>query len=160
MESSRLQIVRVIASGLGSGLMPFAPGTFGTIAGTAAWLAIDVITPFSTFQAAVLALVIAALGMASTQRALQVSSESDPQWVVIDEWAGVAFALISVPALRESSGYTTLTIAVGAFLLFRLFDITKPGPVAWGERLPGAWGVMADDVIAGIFALAILLVLF
>jgi phosphatidylglycerophosphatase A len=68
---------------------------------------------------------------------------SDPQWIVIDEWAGLFVALAGL----TPSNWTTAFVA---FILFRVFDASKVGPVAWAEQLPGAYGVMADDLVAGI----------
>jgi phosphatidylglycerophosphatase A len=70
----------------------------------------------------------------------------DPQWIVIDEWAGLFVALIGTEASR-------LWHVLLAILLFRIFDISKVGPIRRAEALPGAVGVMADDVVAGVFAL-------
>jgi phosphatidylglycerophosphatase A len=93
------------------------------------------------------AALIAAFGGLWAVRAARV--EGDPGWVVIDEVAGQWIALL--PLARPS--------AVGllaAFALFRLLDITKPGPVGWADRQPGAAGIMADDLIAGALAAGIL----
>ncbi len=68
---------------------------------------------------------------------------------MIDEWAGIFFALIPV------SG-TNYLAAAAAFILFRFFDIVKPGPVGWCEKLPGAWGIMMDDVAAGVITALII----
>lgn len=75
----------------------------------------------------------------------------DPSWVVIDEGAGQSLALAALPAAAGPLGIGL------AFLLFRLFDITKPGPVGWADRRKGRAGVMLDDLIAGALAAAILL---
>jgi len=74
----------------------------------------------------------------------------DPGWVVIDEAAGQSLALAA------ATGWVGVLLA---FALFRLFDITKPGPVGWADRQKGPFGVMADDVIAGAMAAAVILVL-
>ena len=73
----------------------------------------------------------------------------DPSFIVIDEFVG---QLIAVAAFEKSIGFI-----VGGFILFRLFDITKWPPVGYGEKLPGGWGVMMDDVIAGVIGALILL---
>jgi phosphatidylglycerophosphatase A len=72
-------------------------------------------------------------------------SAKDPQWIVIDEWAGLFVALIGVDARN-------LWQVLLAVILFRVFDISKVGPIRSAERLPGAVGIMADDVVAGGFA--------
>ncbi len=98
-----------------------------------------------------LALAVAALlatvgGMVAVTRA---GVEGDPGWVVIDEFAG---QWISLMALARP----TLAGVIAAFVLFRLFDVTKLGPVGWADRQHGAFGIMADDVIAGIITAVVL----
>jgi phosphatidylglycerophosphatase A len=68
----------------------------------------------------------------------------DPSQAVIDEVAGQWISLLFIP-------FSPLTVLL-SFILFRLFDVLKPGPVDWAQRLPGGWGIMSDDVLAGIFA--------
>ena len=78
---------------------------------------------------------------------------ADPGWVVVDEGAGQALALAALPA-----GGGVLGVAL-AFVLFRLFDITKPGPVGWADRRAGPGGVMLDDLVAGALAAGVIGVL-
>ncbi len=73
----------------------------------------------------------------------------DPGWIVIDEFAGQWIAMLGL-------GHVSLYGSLAAFVLFRFFDITKPGPVGWADRTHGAIGIMADDVAAGLIAAAIL----
>jgi phosphatidylglycerophosphatase A len=73
----------------------------------------------------------------------------DPGWVVIDEFAGQWIALLGVGTIAP------LEIAA-AFVLFRVFDILKPGPVGWADRRHGIFGIMADDIIAGALAALVL----
>lgn len=75
----------------------------------------------------------------------------DPQWIVIDEVIGICYAYAGQPLSIKS--------ITAAFILFRFFDISKCGPVAWGERLPGAAGIIADDIIAGICTRLLLMLL-
>jgi len=84
------------------------------------------------------------IGTAISSRAIRVSGIKDPQFVVCDEFLAFAWVYLWVPV--------TWPTAVMGFALFRLFDIWKPGPVGWAERLPGGWGVMADDAVAGMMA--------
>jgi phosphatidylglycerophosphatase A len=76
--------------------------------------------------------------------------EGDPGWVVIDEYAGQFITLLGL------SHVTPLALVV-AFVLFRILDITKLGPIGWADRQHGAFGIMADDVIAGLVAAACLI---
>ena len=150
----RKKIALFIASGCYSGFAPISPGTCGSLACLLIWYFIlpsDLSLPVSLS----LATATTALAILSTKLVIESSSTElkDPQYIVIDEWAGLLIPLILTPK-------SNLIAILLAFTLFRLFDITKPGPVSWAEELPGAWGIVADDVIAGIFALIILLVVY
>jgi len=101
------------------------------------------VTPWAVPIAAVLAVVG---GFYAIKRA---AIEGDPGWVVIDEFAGQWITLLALP--RPTAAGLVL-----AFVLFRLFDITKLGPVGWADRQHGAFGIMADDVIAGVIAALLL----
>jgi phosphatidylglycerophosphatase A len=92
------------------------------------------------------AVLIILLGMGAIRLSLSGLSAKDPQWIVIDEWAGLFVALIGADS-------TALWQVLLAVVLFRFFDISKVGPIRVAERLPGAVGIMADDVVAGAFAL-------
>jgi len=78
-------------------------------------------------------------------------ADADPGWIVIDEIAGQMLALLALHRI----GWMGVALAFG---LFRLFDVVKPGPVGWADRQGGAWGIMADDVIAGALAALVLLI--
>ncbi len=138
-----MRAARVIASGFGTGFAPGAPGTWGSLAalvlGAGLMLASPVALP--------LALLVATFGGIWAIRAARV--EGDPGWVVIDEFAGQFAALLGLAAPTGRG-------LLAAFVLFRLLDIAKPGPVGWADRQPGAVGIMADDVIAGAIAGGIL----
>jgi len=133
------QSARLISSGFGSGNVRKAPGTVGSVAAVCAWLLIrhfDVCTPL------VAALIVSLIGLGAVSIAIRGQLDTDPQWIVIDEWAGVFIALLST----DPQNFFHVLLA---FVGFRLFDIAKPGPVRWAEDLPGALGIMADDIVAG-----------
>lgn len=136
----------VISLGFGSGLAPFAPGTFGSLVGlfAARWLQPMVgDTIFFLGLAVAFALSVWAAGV--TGRAL---GESDHGSIVSDEV--IAMALIT--AMLPGAAWKQLW----AFLLFRLLDIWKPGPIGWADRnVKGAFGVMLDDLIAAALTLLI-----
>ena len=136
----------VISLGFGSGLAPFAPGTFGTLVGlfAARWLQPMVgDTVFFLGLAVAFALSVWAAGV--TGRAL---GERDHGSIVSDEV--IAMALIT--AMLPGAAWKQLW----AFLLFRLLDIWKPGPIGWADRnVKGAFGVMLDDLIAAALTLLI-----
>ena len=125
---------------LGIGRSPWAPGT---VASVAAILPFYFLIDHPWLHALVLALVIWA-GVAAADRLERDSGEKDPGYVVIDEVAGMGLALLAVP----KEWY----FIVMAFLLFRVFDIWKPFPIRKVEKFPGGWGVMADDLLAGLLA--------
>jgi phosphatidylglycerophosphatase A len=129
---------RVIASAGGVGYFPWAPGTAGSLA---ALIAGCVILAFAGHWVLLILAVIATLGGIAAIRA--ANATDDPGWVVIDEVAGQWLTLLGLLHL-------TWIGAIVAFALFRLLDITKPGPIGWADRLHSPSGVMLDDVIAGI----------
>ncbi|GIX34506.1 MAG: phosphatidylglycerophosphatase A [Lysobacteraceae bacterium] len=136
----------LLASGLGSGLVPRAPGTFGSLAALLPWWGLRTL-PVPAYLAAVLACL--ALGLWLCHRQETRGAGHDPGWVVIDEWVGLWLALFLLPP-----GWPWLA---AGFVLFRLLDIAKPGPVGWCDRrLPGGWGVMVDDLVAGALVCAAL----
>jgi len=133
---------RLIATIFPIGLAPFAPGTFASaFALPFAWLILRAAGPLALCAAALLA---AAIGVWASDVYMRQTGKSDPSECVIDEvagqWFACAFAPLSLPGFAL------------AFVLFRLFDITKPWPASAAERLPGGLGVVADDVVAGLFA--------
>jgi len=129
-----------LATALGVGYVPVAPGTFGSAAGLVLWWTL----PASAFtQAAAIAILFAA-GSWSGSIAEQHFGTTDPGPVVIDEVMGMLITLFLNPVGRIG--------AFVAFLLFRLFDVIKPYPSNRLERLPGGIGVMADDAMAAVYA--------
>jgi phosphatidylglycerophosphatase A len=137
-----------VATGLGVGLVTPAPGTIGGLWGIPLTLAVAKL-PGLWVQAAVVValLVIAAYVCGAAARAL--GAASDPQPVALDEIVVLPIVFLGAPPL-------TWKIVLAGFLLFRLFDIWKPGMVREAEKLPGGWGVVADDVAAAALAWATL----
>ncbi len=129
-------VARLIAGGFGSGRVPVTPGSAGS--------AVAILLGWGLMGAGAWALpaaaAVASLGGVWAIRRARV--EGDPGWVVIDEVAGQFVALLGL------ARPTPLGMGA-AFLLFRLLDITKPGPVGWADRQQGAAAVVADDLIAG-----------
>lgn len=137
----------LLATGFGIGLLPLAPGTWGSLAALPlAWLIAGTAGPWALLAAS---LVAAATGVWASGVYARASGVADNQSVVIDEIAGQWLALIAVPL--NPLAY------LAAFALFRLFDITKPWPANLADRnVKGGLGVMLDDIIAGIYALIVL----
>lgn len=140
----------LIATGFGSGLLPWAPGTWGSLAALPpAWLIAHFLGPRALVAAAAVVFLLGWWAAARVQRASGIEDEGS---IVIDEVAGQWLTLAVAPP-------DPLAYAAG-FLLFRLFDITKPWPARWADRrIAGGLGVMADDVIAGIYAAIALFVI-
>ena len=128
------------------GHAPVAPGTFGSAAGLLLFWAVRASGSLAVELAVVLA--VTAVGVVAATRAESATGRHDPGLIVIDEAAGMLVTLAAVPV--------GLGGAVVGFLAFRLFDIVKPFPARRAERLPGGWGVMADDLVAGVYAQALL----
>ena len=153
--------VRLIATGFYTGYIPWASGTFGSLAGLLLYLIPGAASPDVL---AGLILLGFGLGVYTAGRVAQAEgnvltrsasaakamfqpgdhAQADPSIVVIDEivgmWISLAGIAPGVPAL------------ITAFILFRLFDVLKPEPARAIEKLPGGWGIMLDDVIAGVYA--------
>ncbi len=134
----------VISLGLGTGLAPFAPGTFGTLLGLFAtrWLQ-PMVGDDVFFVGLAVAFVISLWAAGVTGRAL---GESDHGAIVSDEVIAMALITAMLPGAMWKQAW--------AFLLFRLLDIRKPGPIGWADRnVKGAFGVMLDDLIAAALTL-------
>jgi phosphatidylglycerophosphatase A len=141
MPGMRQRLATLIATGLGSGYSPWAPGTAGSVVGLLLFVPLAQ-TPLAA-QLAATALVFGVGVWAATATARRTGLK-DPGLVVVDEIAGMWVALLLMPF--------TLEVAVVAFFAFRAMDIVKPYPARDLERLPEGWGIMADDVMAGIYA--------
>ena len=124
----------IIGTGFGSGFSPFAPGTAGALLATLIWFGLS----YLVSSVCLLWLTVASWG-------------EDPSRVVVDEMVGVWIALLAAPA-----GH--VWYALGAFVLFRLFDIFKPLGIRRMESLPGGIGVMMDDILSGVYGFIILIV--
>lgn len=132
----------------GSGLLPYAPGTWGSLLTLpAAWF---LATEFGSESLIIAAATAFILGTWSSKRYLKTSEVKDPETIVIDEATGQFLTLAVVPA--ELWWYLI------GFALFRAADILKPWPASWADRvLTGALGVMTDDILAALYPMAILL---
>ncbi|WP_306590312.1 phosphatidylglycerophosphatase A [Geothrix sp. 21YS21S-4] len=147
-----------LASGFGSGYLRPAPGTWGSLAGLVAWLLLVAGARKFPQAAWIVPLAPAALTLAAvwaSELVVRETGQKDPSFIVADEWAGIWIALtpllFTVTIQPQPWGLWAVRL-VGPFLLFRLFDIWKPGPVDAAQRLPGGWGVVMDDVVAGFLA--------
>jgi phosphatidylglycerophosphatase A len=137
----------LLATGLGTGLSPVAPGTAGSVLGLAlAWaLASHVAILASPVGLLMSGLAVGLLGVAVSGPVSRALESEDPGCVVIDEVAGQLVACVGVLFVPGSPWWAW----AGAFVLFRVFDVVKPLGIARLQELPGGWGVVADDLGAG-----------
>jgi phosphatidylglycerophosphatase A len=131
----------IVASWFGSGLAPGAPGTFGTLAGLPLVLLMG---RLGTLQAVLFVLSFTAVSLWAAEVSCRLLARKDPSVVVVDEVAGFLLTLFLLPL---TFGHVCL-----GFFLFRLFDVWKPFPIKNLENLRGGLGIVADDLLAGVYA--------
>lgn len=138
------------ATFFGIGRIKPGPGTWASLATVGLWAILgSSLPPAARWPVALsCALSAAVVGIAAANRMVRATGLKDPQIVVIDEVAGQMIALIAAPL--------TWQCLLAGLILFRAFDIVKPPPVRQLEALPEGWGVMLDDVAAGVLALLVL----
>ena len=159
----------LFATAFGLGYLPMAPGTWGSLAGVAlAYLVGALHAPtiqlgglvFSNYSPVFWLVLLSLAGVLAATRVAERLGTRDPQVVVIDEVSGQWLALAASPALLLPSltpgGHANWKYYLLGFILFRVFDIWKPFPANRAEALPGGWGIMADDWVAGLYAAACL----
>ena len=142
------KLITFLATGFGSGLSPFAPGTMGTLVGVVICL---LCLPLPWPMRSLTVLALSALSIYVAEQAEKIYQKKDDQRIVIDEIIGFQVTMLPV-------AITVLNLCAG-FVLFRIFDILKPFPINNLQRLPGGWGVVIDDVVAGIYAGAVMMLL-
>ena len=140
-----IRLARALATVGGVGRARYAPGTFGSLVGLAiaVWWPVGLARPMEFCLFAAL-LLIGTWAADVTERTDHVH---DPGYVVVDEVIGMWLTLLFVP-----SPHRTVWVGLIAFVLFRVFDIWKPPPLKWLSRFPGGWGIVLDDVGAGLYA--------
>jgi phosphatidylglycerophosphatase A len=140
-RTGRGSLAWALATLCGVGHFPIASGTAGSLAALAVWWAAQRLT--GAWGTTALLLLFAAAGVWAAGRAAAASGVSDPSEVVVDEAAGMFMSLAFLP--------TSWGFVLAAFFIFRVLDVIKPWPANVSERLPGGWGVMADDLIAALY---------
>jgi phosphatidylglycerophosphatase A len=141
-----------VATVAGVGYFPVVPGTAGSAVGVVLVAALDAIqisTAWRFVLQALMIIIIFFLGVWSAGQSEKFFGRTDPGHVVIDEVAGQMVAFLLLP-------HASWKLLLAGFVLFRVFDISKPFPAGRAERLPGGWGIMVDDIVAGIYALGAL----
>ncbi len=137
-----VRLATFLASGFGVGFIPFAPGTFGSLLGVGI-VGLLALTGISQAWYAALCVAVFLFGVPCRRRAAEAAGAKDPGWVVLDEIAAILFVFITLPF--------NLVTAILGFVVFRVFDISKPYPIRLLEKLPHGWGIMSDDVAAGFY---------
>lgn len=141
----------LIATGFGFGFSPFAPGTAGAVLAALMWFGLS----FVVSGGCLLGLTVCLIGL-FTWAGIRASDVLEPYWgedpsrIVVDEMVGVWVTLLAAPAGHVWYG-------LGAFVLFRLFDIFKPLGIRRMEKLPGGIGVMMDDILSGVYGFIVLI---
>ena len=136
----------LVATLFGAGRSPVAPGTFGTLAALPPTVLLARLLPPWGF--AVATGILAVLAVFTSGIAARAMGLKDPRPIVIDEAAGFSVTLLFLP-VRGTEGLVTI---LAGFVLFRLMDVLKPPPARRAEDLPGGWGIVVDDLIAGAYA--------
>jgi phosphatidylglycerophosphatase A len=141
---------KTVATFFGIGRMRPGPGSWASAATTLLWFAVAHSVPASwrTGLCCGLAALVVLIGIPAATRVARAAGLEDPQFVVIDEVAGQLLSLIGVPLSWKS--------LLTGFILFRVFDTTKPPPIRQLERIPEGAGIVLDDVAAGICALIVM----
>ena len=159
-----------VATGVGSGWLRPAPGTWGSLAGLGAWCLFtfavtghDPLTPLQSAAMEGLFLLVIGLmtwlSVRASDRVVEETGEQDPGYIVADEWVGMWVTLWplrwEVHRLTALGGWRWVLVLAVPFLVFRVLDIWKPWPVHQLQDLPGGQGVVADDLVAGLYGLPI-----
>ena len=152
----------LVTTFFGSGMSPKAPGTMGSLAAAIvaypmAMLAIKFDSIFYGLNPLfiVAAIIVFFAAIPFVNKAMKDTGTEDPGWIVIDEVCGIFMSLAFIPAEIILAHPWILAVAFG---LFRFFDILKPLGIHRFEKFPGAWGVMADDLLGGVYAGILLLI--
>ena len=144
------KISLTLSTWFGTGLLPVAPGTFGTLAAVPLVFGLACL---GTVSGAFIIAMVVAVAIWTSDRSEKLLANDDPSEVVIDEVAGFLLTMFLLPL-------SWLTLGLG-FILFRVFDIFKPYPIKQAEKLRGGLGIVMDDLVAGIYAhLCVRLILF
>ena len=130
-----------VATAFGAGFSPIAPGTAGSMVGLVLFWPLSLL-PLAAQAAATAVLFL--VGVAASTSVARALGRKDPGLVVVDEVVGMWVSLLMVPL--------TPVTAAAAFVLFRVMDVFKPYPARDLERLPEGWGIMSDDLMAGVYA--------
>ena len=138
-----MTVSRAVATVFYLGKLPFAPGSWGSLGTLLLWLFI----PIDYLIQSTVILILFFIGVYTSKTVAEELNDHDPSEIVIDEAVGMGISLFMLPH--------SFTLYLLAFCLFRLFDILKPSFIYHIQKLPAGWGIMLDDVLAGLFTLAL-----
>ncbi|MHC4170219.1 MAG: phosphatidylglycerophosphatase A family protein [Planctomycetota bacterium] len=152
---------RLLTSCFGLGRLPIAPGTWGSLPPAVILGLMGCFHASPTIVSIVMAVLVLAGSVVCVKfapAAIAATGKDDPREVVADELAGQAVTFLTSPclALGSASAGQVWAVAAAGFVLFRLFDVVKPWPIHKFEKLPEGWGILADDLVAGVFAWIVL----
>jgi phosphatidylglycerophosphatase A len=136
----------IIATWFGCGMVPKAPGTMGSLGAIPLYL---LAARGGRAGVGVAALAVTAIGIWAASAVARDLGKKDPQIVVVDEVAGLLITMLPM-------AHVSWRAVLCGFLLFRLFDVTKPWPIRRFEKLPSGWGIVMDDVVAGVFGACVM----
>lgn len=154
---------RLLTSCFGLGRLPIAPGTWGSLPPAIIFALMSCLGASAGLILIVMAAMVLLGSVVCVKFApivIAVTGKNDPSELVADEFAGQALTFLPIPLLTapvETNTQIGITAILG-FLLFRLFDIIKPWPIRKLEKLSRGWGILADDLLAGLYATIVLLV--
>jgi len=151
-----MKMKRLLTSCFGLGFMPVASGTWGSVPPVVLFMILSYMDLSVIWTSAVMLIIALAASFVCVKFApavIESTGKKDPGEVVADEVAGQCLTFVGL-AVTASAGIC-IAAALG-FLLFRFFDITKIGPIKKLEQLPAGWGVLCDDLLAGVFAAIVL----
>lgn len=147
---------KILITGLGTGYLPVAPGTWGSAGAAIVYVLAVLLTggaawPVNLVLAGIV-LVFSIICVALGGFAEQVFGKKDPGQATADEWAGQALTYILLPLPRPHDLLGLAIVAGTGFILFRVMDIVKPPPANQIQALPKGWGILLDDLVAGVYA--------
>ncbi|HCO26264.1 phosphatidylglycerophosphatase A family protein [Gimesia maris] len=149
MRNIKKQTILLCATGLGIGWIPRAPGTFGSLLGPPLVAGLLWFHPGWPVYLLV-SVIIFLLGVYFCDQGAKLLGIDDPGCIVFDEIG--AFTVVLLPAFHLELNLRFFWVSVIGFLWFRLFDIWKPWPVRYFDRIHGGWGIMTDDYVAAVYA--------
>lgn len=144
---------RLLTSCFGLGRLPWCPGTWGSLPPVVLYQTLGYLWPAAEpYVMAGLLVVFSWICVQFSPAVIQLTGKNDPREIVADEVAGQSLTMLAIVLVHPINICNTTVLG---FALFRLFDVTKPWPIRKLEKLPLGWGILADDLAAGVYAAVI-----